>query len=102
MNAKDFLYLGVPLGETTRRTAYFVSKCILGGEDKSRWHVEVAAIVANPVAFADDSLRSELTKAMTGLTTTGPKLTRSAIALRCSYATRGSLRRAPLYTMNLM
>jgi hypothetical protein len=31
MNAKDFLRLGVPLGEATRRATDFVAKYILGG-----------------------------------------------------------------------
>jgi hypothetical protein len=31
MNAKDFLRLGVPLGEATRRGTDYVSKFILGG-----------------------------------------------------------------------
>gem|GEM_PF-5049664 len=34
MNTKDFLRLGVPLGETTRRAPDFVAKFILGGGDK--------------------------------------------------------------------
>src|SRR5205809_3915243 len=59
MNAKDFLRLGVPLGEATRRATDFVSKFILGGGDKSRLHEEVKAIVANPSPFVDDPLRGE-------------------------------------------
>jgi hypothetical protein len=47
MNTKDFLRLGVPLGEATRRATDFVAEFILGGDDKSRLHEEVAAIVAN-------------------------------------------------------
>jgi len=31
MNTKDFLRLGVPLGEATRRATDFVAKFILGG-----------------------------------------------------------------------
>jgi len=31
MNTKDFLRLGVPLGQATRRATEFVSKFILGG-----------------------------------------------------------------------
>jgi len=54
MNTKDFLRLGVPLGEAMRRATDFVAKFILGG-DKSRLHEEVAAIVANPSAFLADS-----------------------------------------------
>ncbi len=64
MNAKDFLRLGVPLGEATRRATDFVAKFILGGGDKSRLREEVAAIVANPSAFVDDTLRGEFAKAL--------------------------------------
>src|SRR6185369_17914351 len=64
MNAKDFLRLGVPLGEATRRATDFVSKFILGGGDKSRLEEEVKAIVANPALFADDPLRKEFAKAI--------------------------------------
>src|SRR5580658_9269145 len=64
MNNKDFLRLGVPLGEATRRATDFVAKFILGGGDKSRLREEVAAIVANPTAFLDDPLRGELARAL--------------------------------------
>ena len=64
MNAKDFLRLGVPLGEATRRATVFVAKYILGGGDKSRLHAEVAAIVANPSAFLADDFRKEFAKAL--------------------------------------
>src|SRR5438094_9119069 len=64
MNTKDFLRLGVPLGEATRRATDFVSKFILGGGDKSRLHEEVRAIVANPAAFVGDPLRGEFAKAL--------------------------------------
>ena len=64
MNTKDFLRLGVPLGEATRRATDFVSKFILGGGDKSRLREEVAAVVANPSAFVDDPLRGEFAKAL--------------------------------------
>ena len=43
MHTKDFLRLGVPLGQATRRATDFISKFILGGGDKSRLHEEVAA-----------------------------------------------------------
>src|SRR5689334_19021850 len=43
MNAKDFVRLGVPLGEASRRATDFISKFILGGGDKSRLHEEVSA-----------------------------------------------------------
>src|SRR6266566_9435313 len=64
MNTKDFLRLGVPLGEVTRRATDFVAKFILGGGDKSRLHEEVAAIVANPSAFLADDLRKDFAKAL--------------------------------------
>ena len=64
MNTKDFLRLGVPLGQATRLATDFVAKFILGGGDKTRLHEEVAAIVANPSAFADDPLRGALAKAL--------------------------------------
>ncbi|HEX5398693.1 MAG TPA: RtcB family protein [Verrucomicrobiae bacterium] len=64
MNTKDFLRLGVPLGESTRRATDFVAKFILGGGDKSRLREEVEAIVANPAAFMDDPLRCEFAKAL--------------------------------------
>jgi len=38
MNTKDFLRLGVPLGEATRRATDFVAQFILGGGDNSRLH----------------------------------------------------------------
>src|ERR1700675_2653209 len=64
MNTKDFLRLGVPLGQATRRATDFIAKFILGGGDKSRLHEEGAAIVAKPSAFRVDPLRSEFAKAL--------------------------------------
>ncbi len=64
MNSKDFLRLGVPLGESTRRATDFVSKYVLGGGDKTRLHEEVSAIVANPGAFVGDKLRGEFAKSL--------------------------------------
>src|SRR5512137_9785 len=64
MNTKDFIRLGVPLGEATRRATDFISKYILSGGDKTRLEEEVKAIIANPSAFAEDSLRSDLAKAL--------------------------------------
>src|ERR1017187_9730204 len=64
MNAKDFLRLGVRLGEATRRATDFISKFILGGGDKSSLHGEVEAIVRNPSAFAGDTLRGEFARAL--------------------------------------
>src|SRR5437763_2621787 len=64
MNTKDFLRLGVPLGEATRRATDFVSKFILGGGDKTRLEEELKAIMANPALFAEDPLRGEFAKAL--------------------------------------
>jgi len=64
MNTKDFLRLGVPLGEATRRATDFVARFILGGGDKSRLREEVSAIVANPSAFVVDPLRGGFAKAL--------------------------------------
>ena len=64
MNTKDFFRLGVALGEATRRATDFVAKFILGGGDKSRLHEEVAAIVANPSAYAGAPLRGEFANAL--------------------------------------
>ena len=64
MNTKDFIRLGVPLGEATRRATDFVSKFILGGGDKTFLEEEVKAIIANPSAFVADDLRGEFAKAL--------------------------------------
>jgi tRNA-splicing ligase RtcB len=72
MNTKDFLRLGVPLGEATRRAADFVAQFILGGGDKSRLHEEVAAIVANLSAFVEDPLRGDFAKTLISTPHPGP------------------------------
>ena len=64
MNTKDFIRLGIPLGEATRRATDFISKFILAGGNKTRLEEEVKAIIANPSAFTEDSLRGELAKAL--------------------------------------
>ena len=64
MNTKDFIRLGVPLGEPTRRATDFVSKFILAGGDKTRLEDEVKAVIANPSAFTEDELRVEFAKAL--------------------------------------
>ncbi len=64
MNAKDFIRLGIPLGEATRRASDFIPQFILSGGDKSRLEGEWQAIVANPSLFAEDPLRKELAKAI--------------------------------------
>src|SRR5438067_5546271 len=64
MNTKDFIRLGVPLGEATRRATDFVTSFILSGGDKTRLEEEVKAIIANPSAFIKDDLRGEFAKAL--------------------------------------
>jgi tRNA-splicing ligase RtcB len=64
MNTKDFIRMGVPLGEATRRATDFVCQFILSGGDKARLEEELRAIVANPSAFTRDDLRGELAKAL--------------------------------------
>ena len=64
MNTKDFIRLGVPLGEATRRATGFVASFVFAGGDKSRLEEEVKVIIANPSAFTEDSLRGGLAKAL--------------------------------------
>jgi tRNA-splicing ligase RtcB (3'-phosphate/5'-hydroxy nucleic acid ligase) len=64
MNTKDFIRLGVPLGEATRRAIDFISSFILAGGDKTRLEEEVKAILTNPSAFTMDELRGEFAKAL--------------------------------------
>src|SRR6478736_946138 len=64
MNTKDFLRLGIPLGEATRRATDFVSQFILSGGDKAKLEEELKAILANPALFAQDPPRKELAKAI--------------------------------------
>jgi tRNA-splicing ligase RtcB len=63
MNAKDLIHLGVPLGAPMRRATDFISRFCLSG-DRRRLHEEVAAVVANPDAFASDPLRGEFAKSL--------------------------------------
>src|SRR6266699_3941798 len=64
MNTKDFIRLGVPLGESTRRATGFVTSFILAGGDKTRLEEEMKAIISNPSAFIRDDLRGEFAKAL--------------------------------------
>jgi tRNA-splicing ligase RtcB len=64
MNTKDFLRLGVPLGEATRRATDFVAQYVLSGGDTAKLEDEIKAIVANPALFAEDPLRKEFAKAI--------------------------------------
>src|ERR1700745_955027 len=64
MNTRDFIRLGVPLGEATRRATGFVTSFILSGGDKTRLEAELKAIITNPANFVKDDLRGELAKAI--------------------------------------
>jgi tRNA-splicing ligase RtcB len=64
MNVKDFLRLGIPLGDATKRATDFVSQFILSGGDRTRLEEELKAILANPALFAEDPLRKELAGAI--------------------------------------
>src|SRR5213082_2292409 len=64
MNTKDFIRLGVPLGEATRRATDFISKYGLSGGDKSRLEEEGKAVLANPATFTQDNLRADFAKAL--------------------------------------
>jgi len=64
MNTKDFIRLGIPLGEATRRATDFIRKFILAGGDKSRLEEEVKAIIANPSAFTEDTQQGDFVKAL--------------------------------------
>jgi len=64
MNAKDFLRLGVPLGEATRRATDFVAQYVLRGGDTAKLEEEIKTIVASPALFAEDPLRKEFAKAI--------------------------------------
>ena len=64
MNTKDFIGLGIPLGEATRRATDFVAQFILSGGDKTKLEAELKSIVANPALFAEDPIRKELAKAI--------------------------------------
>ena len=64
MNAKDFLRLGVPLGEATRRATDLVAQYVLRGGDTAKLEDEIKAIVASPALFAEDPLRKEFAKAI--------------------------------------
>ncbi len=64
MNTKDFIRLGVPFGEATRRATDFITSFILSGGDKTRLEEELKAIIASPSSFVGDDLRGALAKAL--------------------------------------
>ena len=62
MNTKDFIRLGVPLGEASRRATDFIGKFILAGGDKTRLKEEVKAIIAcrMKMKFDDSNMSSSI------------------------------------------
>jgi tRNA-splicing ligase RtcB (3'-phosphate/5'-hydroxy nucleic acid ligase) len=64
MNIKDLILLGVPQGEPVKRAQEFILAFRGSGGDMSRLQSEVAAIVANPVAFVGDPLREAFARAL--------------------------------------
>jgi len=64
VNTKDFIRIGIPLGEATRRATDFVAQFILSGGDKTKLEEELKAIIANPALLAEDPTRKELAKAI--------------------------------------
>ena len=64
MNTKDLIQLGVPPGETSRRGMEYIAKYILKGLDKAKLAEDVAAVVRDPAAFANDELRGEFAKSL--------------------------------------
>src|SRR5262245_17325309 len=63
-NSKDFIRLGVPLGEATRRATDFVAQFVLRGGDTSKLEEEIKAILESPALFAEDPLRREFARAV--------------------------------------
>jgi tRNA-splicing ligase RtcB len=64
MNSKDFLRMGVPLGDATRRATEFAAEFVLAGGDRAHLHDEVAAILANPASFLQDPMRQAFAAAL--------------------------------------
>jgi len=64
MNTKDLIRLGVPPGEPSRRGMEYIAQYVLKGLDKTKLAEDVAAVVHNPGAFADDDLRGEFAKSL--------------------------------------
>jgi len=52
MNTNDFLRLGIPLGEDTRRATDFVSQFVLSGGDKTKLEEELKVTAANPAPLS--------------------------------------------------
>jgi hypothetical protein len=64
MNTKDFIRLGIPLGEATRQATDFVLQFILSGGGKTMLEEKLKALVADPALFAEDPVHKKLIKAI--------------------------------------
>src|SRR5438094_3269370 len=64
MNTKDFIRLGVPVGEPIQLAHEFIQNFIAQGKDGALLEAEIFNIVANPPAFFADELRAPLARAI--------------------------------------
>jgi tRNA-splicing ligase RtcB len=64
MKTKDLIRLGVTGGEATELAQEFIRDFIAQGNDAACLEVEIANIVANPLAFLGDELRAPLARAI--------------------------------------
>jgi tRNA-splicing ligase RtcB len=64
MNTKDFIRLGVPLGQPIEVAREFVQQYIAAGHDGAGLETEIFNIVANPTAYFGDELRAPLARAI--------------------------------------
>lgn len=64
MKTKDYIQMGIPLGEPCRHAAQFISRFILAGGDKTQLAAELQAVVADPAAFLADDLRQALAQSL--------------------------------------
>ncbi len=64
MNTKDFIRLGVPVGEPIKLAHEFIQSFIAQGGDGALLEAEIFNIVANPPAFFGDELRAPLARAI--------------------------------------
>ena len=64
MNTKDLVQMGVPPGEASRLGMGFIADYISQGCDKAKLAEDVTAVVENPSAYTQDSLRGEFAQAL--------------------------------------
>jgi len=64
MKTRDYLRLGLPLGEPLRLAREFVANFVLRGGDKRQIEAELQKVLQDPGAWADDPLRGALAKSL--------------------------------------